>query len=363
MNYLQRRAFHFTPRLHNVVTAVCPGQGNVSPHLFSLAQYQIDQLNNPKYKELVNFAEDVLPEVPLSKYFSSKTYPDGSILQSELSQTSFVQPLVLLSTYIDYSIFKDMFDWDVKSANYLLGHSLGELSALVVQDVISLEEGLKIAHQRGKLMEKALLKHGSSTSNNKYSADWGMVALMFQERDFKSIVKVCRDDIRLNIANVNGYGQIVVSGQMDELKEKLTVLDQIQKELVSSKQWKSRIRKKWLHTKVPAHHPIFDDIKEELRSIIHLKSDVLYVPIVCNLNGLVVMKNSQRVVDNFIDVTSKPVQFVKCLETIVPFDSERDETYKFLNVSDVTYGLIKRFFARNEKCEVYDLISEAEKSL
>lgn len=363
MNYIQNRALHSTSRLCNVVTAVCPGQGNVSPHLFSLAHHQIDQLKNPKYAKLIQFAQETLPEVPLTKYFSRKTYPDERLSQSELSQTSIVQPLVLLSTYINYSIFKDMFDWDIKSATYLLGHSLGELSALVVQDVISLEDGLKVAHQRGKLMEKALLVNNSDTHGNITKGDWGMVALMFQERDFKSITKVCRDDIHFNIANINGYGQIVVSGHTDELHEKIAVLNQIQKELVLSKQWRSRIRKVWLNTKVPAHHPIFDDIKEELKGMIHLKSDVLYVPVVCNLNGLVVMKNSQRVVDNFVDVTSKPVQFVKCLETIVPLSIEQDETYKFLNVSEITYSLIKRFFARNEKCEIYDLISEAEKSL
>ncbi|ODQ47429.1 hypothetical protein PICMEDRAFT_10426 [Pichia membranifaciens NRRL Y-2026] len=363
MNYIQKRALHVTSRLCNVVTAVCPGQGNISPHLFSLAHHQIDQLKNSKYQELIQWAQETLPEVPIAKYFSGKTYPDAVLSQNELSQTSFVQPLVLLSTYINYSIFKDMFDWDIKSANYLLGHSLGELSALVVQDVISLEEGLRVAYQRGKLMEKALLVNTSDIHGNIPKDDWGMVALMFQDRDFKSITKVCQEDIHFNIANVNGYGQIVVSGHAAELREKIAVLDQIQKELVRSKQWRSKIRKVWLDTKVPAHHPIFNDIKEELKSMIHLKSDVLYVPVVCNLNGLVVMKNSQRVVDNFVDVTSKPVQFVKCLETIVPFKNEQDETYKFLNVSEITYGLIKRVFARNEKCEVYDLISEAEKSL
>lgn len=365
-----KRAFHSTRKNFNVITVVCPGQGNISPNLFRLGQYQIDNLNNPKYKQLLSMANETIPDVPISKYFSKKTYPDNNLLTEELSKTSFVQPLVLLSTYFNYSIFKDMFDWDIYNANYLLGHSLGELSALVIQDVISLEDGLNIAYQRGKLMEDAIQKYDlNNTENHKNSNDdenrWGMVALMFQERDFKSILKVCQDDIKFNVANINGYGQIVVSGKINELKNKLDKLDEIQKQLVLSKQWKSRIRKVFLQTEIPAHHPIFDDIKEELRSLITLKSDQLYIPIVCNLNGLIVTKNSQRVVDNFIDVTSKPVQFVKCLETLAPCNngSKKDEIHKFLNVSDVTFGLIKRFYAREKRVEVYDLINEANKEL
>lgn len=370
MNNLFKRNFHSTSKVFNVITAVCPGQGNISSNLFKLGQYQIDHLNNSKYKQLLSMANETIPDIAISKYFSKKTYPDDNLLKEELSKTSFVQPLVLLSTYFNYLIFKDMFDWDIYSANYLLGHSLGELSALVIQDVISLEDGLNIAYQRGKLMENAVQRYNLNNikihnNSNSYNYDWGMVALMFQERDFKSILKVCQDDIKFNIANINGYGQIVVSGKIDELRNKLDKLDEIQKQLVLSKQWRSRIKKVFLQTEIPAHHPIFDDIKEELRSLITLKSDQLYIPVVCNLNGLVVTKNSQRVIDNFIDVTSKPVQFVKCLETLAPCNNEnkKDEVYKFLNVSDVTYGLIKRFYAREKRVEVYNLINEADKEL
>lgn len=349
---------HTTSVRSDIVTSVCPGQGNVSKHLFSLSHHEIDKLNNRKYIELLKYAQSLVPEVPIATYFSNQTYPaNKALMEHQLSQTSFVQPLILLATYFNYSIFQDMYDWNVKNSDYILGHSLGELSALVVQDVVSLEDGLKAAYQRGRLMEQALVKN-----ENKTKSEWGMVALLFRERDFESILKVCTVDIGFNVANINGYDQIVVSGKVKELNEKLKKLDQIQKELIALKQWRSRIKKIWLQTKVPAHHPVFDDMKSELKDIIHIQSEKLNVPVVCNLNGLIVSKNSQRVVDNFVDVTSKPVQFVKCLETISTSQNLKDnEKYKFLNVSDVTTGLIKRFFANNKDCEVFDLISEAEK--
>lgn len=350
---IARRTFHSTILKKNKVTTVFPGQGNVSPHLFKLTHFQIDVLKNPKYLELINHAQNIIPEIPLSSYFSKSTYPGKNVTDIQLSQTSFVQPLVLLASYLNYTIFNDMFEWDVKKSDYILGHSLGELTGLVVQEAITLEDGLIAAYKRGKLMEEVLMKNEGK--------EWGMYALMFRERDFESVYKICEDNLRMNIANVNGYDQIVVSGEIDELRQKLDKLDQIQKELLRLGQWKSRIKKVKLQTKIPAHHPIFEEMKQELRDSIRINLDKLNVPVVCNLNGFVVTTNTERVVDNFIDVTSKPVQFVKCLETIK--NSNLNENLKFFNFSDVTYGLTNRFFKDDKSVEVYDLINEAEKQI
>lgn len=350
---LLKRGLQTYTNPNEVITAVCPGQGNISPYLFSMIHHELITKKNSKYIELLKHAQSIVPEVNISEYFLNPNFP---VDKSELSQTTFVQPLVLLATYMNYSLFKDMYDWDLRSINYFLGHSLGELSALVVQDVVSLEDGLRVAYQRGKLMENAMEMNKMKFDNNNDN-EWGMIALLFRSRDFTSILKVCSEDIKFNIANINGYDQIVVSGRKSELNYKLNKLDNIQKELINAKQWKSRIKKVWLKTKMPAHHPIFKDIQDELKSMITLKSENLIVPMVCNLNGLIVVKNSQRVVDNFVNVTSQPVQFVKCLETVIASSNlKSDDAYKFLNVSDVTYGLISRFFNNDHKVHVYDLI-------
>ena len=352
---LQRRFLHTTSSRLNITTALFPGQGNVTPEIFSLTHHQVDDVRNRHYTDLINHAQHIVPNVPIAKYFSRSSFPSKEIQSQELSNTSFVQPLVLLATYLNYTIYKNTTGWDIRNANYLLGHSLGELSALVVQDVISLEDGLNIAYNRGLLMEKVL----QSPKNR--DKKWGMVALMFRERDFLSILKVCKEDCKLNIANINGYEQIVVSGEKGELMEKLNKLDIIQKRLTNAKVWRSKIRKKWLQTEIPAHNPIFNDIKDELRGYFKLKSDTLSVPIICNYNGLIVAKNAQRVVDNFINGTSSPVEFTKCLESIITTNEntiKETERFKFINVSDVTYGLTKRFFKDNDKCQIFDLIEE-----
>jgi [acyl-carrier-protein] S-malonyltransferase len=81
---------------------------------------------------------------------------------------------------------------------YLMGHSLGEFSALVASGLLSLEEGARLISVRGAAMARAAtLEEGS------------MVAVMGGDDDARAALDTL-DGIW--IANINGTGQIVVSG-------------------------------------------------------------------------------------------------------------------------------------------------------
>jgi [acyl-carrier-protein] S-malonyltransferase len=81
---------------------------------------------------------------------------------------------------------------------YLMGHSLGEFSALVASGLLSLEEGARLIAVRGAAMARAAaLEEGS------------MVAVMGGDEDARSALEAL-DGVW--IANINGTGQIVVSG-------------------------------------------------------------------------------------------------------------------------------------------------------
>jgi [acyl-carrier-protein] S-malonyltransferase len=81
---------------------------------------------------------------------------------------------------------------------YLLGHSLGEFSALVASGLLSLEEGARLIGVRGTAMARAASTHEGS-----------MVALMGPDDGALEALKSLDE---LWIANINGTGQIVVSG-------------------------------------------------------------------------------------------------------------------------------------------------------
>ncbi|HVA71118.1 MAG TPA: ACP S-malonyltransferase [Acidimicrobiales bacterium] len=88
---------------------------------------------------------------------------------------------------------------------YLLGHSLGEFSALVASGLLSLEEGARLIGVRGAAMARAADAHEGS-----------MVALMGPDDGALEALKSLDE---LWIANVNGTGQIVVSGMRARLDD------------------------------------------------------------------------------------------------------------------------------------------------
>jgi [acyl-carrier-protein] S-malonyltransferase len=90
---------------------------------------------------------------------------------------------------------------------YLLGHSLGEFSALVASGLMSLQDGTRLISVRGAAMARA----AEATSGS-------MVALMGGEDGAREKLNTL-DDVW--VANINGTGQIVVSGSEDGLNNLL----------------------------------------------------------------------------------------------------------------------------------------------
>ena len=81
---------------------------------------------------------------------------------------------------------------------YHLGHSLGEFTALTAAGVLSVDDGARLIAARGAAMERAAREWTGS-----------MVALMGGDDDARAALADLPD---LWIANINGTGQIVVSG-------------------------------------------------------------------------------------------------------------------------------------------------------
>jgi [acyl-carrier-protein] S-malonyltransferase len=90
---------------------------------------------------------------------------------------------------------------------YLLGHSLGEFSALVASGLIGLDDGARLIATRGAAMQSAAsLREGS------------MIALMGADENARESLKGLSD---VWVANINGTGQIVVSGTREGLEDLL----------------------------------------------------------------------------------------------------------------------------------------------
>jgi [acyl-carrier-protein] S-malonyltransferase len=128
-----------------------------------------------------------------------------------LGKTEFTQPAILLVSAIATEIFKDK--CDVKP-EFVLGHSLGEFSALVASGAIDYLDAIELVHKRGLFMTEACSGAGA-----------GMMALVGLE---DSIVENICIEQRENgkkvwAANYNMDGQLVLAGLKADLESLVEV--------------------------------------------------------------------------------------------------------------------------------------------
>ena len=174
----------------------------------------------------------------------------------------------------------------------LLGHSLGELTALVCSNAIKFTDGIKIARDRGLYMQECGDKSEGS-----------MLAVLSD--DFKLIKKFCSEisseKLILEIANYNSNNQIVLSGNiraLDMIKEKLK---------------KENIKCIRLNVSAAFHSPIMESASSKLRkNLSQYKFSQMSIPVISNISGKPYLSQDDVIKNLSLQVT-KPVQWVKSI--------------------------------------------------
>ena len=131
--------------------------------------------------------------------------------KEELDLTENTQPAIFLISYSIFRIMKEEFNINLNKASFFAGHSLGEYSALASAEALSFSDTLKILKIRGKAMQNSVPKGLG-----------GMVAVLGSEiKIIENIINENKAKYECYIANDNSVGQIVLSGNMEDL-EKMT---------------------------------------------------------------------------------------------------------------------------------------------
>ena len=157
-------------------------------------------------QDLFKEADDTLG-FPLSKLVLSGP-------KEELDLTENTQPAIFLISYSIFKLIKDEFKIDLNKANFFAGHSLGEYSALTSAGSLSFSETLRILKIRGKAMQSSVPKGVG-----------GMVAVLGSEiKIIENIINENTDKYNCYIANDNSVGQIVLSGNIDDLEKMMADL-------------------------------------------------------------------------------------------------------------------------------------------
>ena len=129
--------------------------------------------------------------------------------KEDLDLTENTQPAIFLISYSIFKIIKEEFNINLNKANFFAGHSLGEYSALAAAGALSFSDTLKILKIRGKAMQSAVPKGVG-----------GMVAVLGSEiKIIENLITENKTKYECYIANDNSVGQIVLSGNTDDLEK------------------------------------------------------------------------------------------------------------------------------------------------
>ena len=129
--------------------------------------------------------------------------------KEELDLTENTQPAIFLVSYTIFKLIKEEFNIDLNRASFFAGHSLGEYSALASAGSLSFSDTLKVLKIRGRSMQDSVPKGVG-----------GMVAVLGSEiKVIENIIIENESKYECYIANDNSDGQIVLSGNINDLEK------------------------------------------------------------------------------------------------------------------------------------------------
>ncbi|MFP4333393.1 MAG: ACP S-malonyltransferase [Campylobacterales bacterium] len=228
---------------------IFPGQGSQS---VGMAKDFYD--NNPLVRELFAEANEALG-------FSFEELMFEKNERLDISEYS--QPAIVLASIAALSTFKAQCPI---TPSLLLGHSLGEYSALFASGAIEFSDVLKLVNKRGQLMQKAAKGREAGMA----------VILGLSDEVVEDICKSLQNEGKeIWPANYNTQGQIVIAGIKDDLKD-------------AEARFKEAKAKRYmlLNMSVSSHNPLLESIQPEFETLLNSTiKDSFSAPIVSNVNA------------------------------------------------------------------------------
>lgn len=277
---------------------VFPGQGAQFSGMGSDLYEQ-----SPRAKSLFDQANKILG------FDITKIMFEGSA--EDLKQTQVTQPAVFLHATILAQVLGDSFTPDM-----VAGHSLGEFSALVANQSLSFEDGLKLVSKRAQAMQKACSLEPST-----------MAAVLGLEDSI--VEQICHDTPGTVVAaNYNCPGQLVISGSVSAVEEACEKLKEA-----------GARRALILPVGGAFHSPLMAPAQDELGQAIettHFSTPIC--PVYQNVSASAVVDPSE-IKSNLLSQLTAPVRWTQSVQQMI-----QDGAAAFIEVGpgNVLQGLVKK---------------------
>ena len=235
----------------------------------------------------------------------------------DLKQTKVTQPAVFLHSVILSKVMGEDFKPDM-----VAGHSLGEFSALVANNTLSFEDGLKLVYKRAMAMQQACELEPST-----------MAAVLGLEDEV--VEAVCAEtEGTVVAANYNCPGQLVISGDVKSVEAACETL-------------KERGAKRAMILPVGGafHSPLMEPARKELAAAIeNTQFNTPTCPIYQNVSTFAVT-DPEEIKKNLVFQLTAPVKWTQSVQNMI-----KDGATSFTEVGPgkVLQGLVKKIDRKME---------------
>ena len=169
-----------------MIVLLCPGQGSQKPGFLN------------SWLEIASFKENV---AELSETISLDLIKHGTLSDEEtIRDTAIAQPLIVAASIATANLL------DRSTIAGVAGHSVGEVAAGYISNVLTEKEAINLVHLRGNAMAEAA----------KATPGTGMAAILGGDEE---AVLSKLSEFELYPANFNGAGQIVAAGLSSKIQQ------------------------------------------------------------------------------------------------------------------------------------------------
>lgn len=295
------------------IACMFPGQGS---QVVGMGQELYEQY--PEIQALYEQANEVLEKDIQKLMFEGP--------QEELTETENAQPALLLSSVAVYTLLQK----ENITPTMVVGHSLGEYSALVAAGALNVEEALPLVQTRGRLMEKAYPK-GQGTM----AAVLGM-----KEEEIAEVIKNVDESEVVDIANLNCPGQIVISGSKAGVDEAAELLKEAGARRVIP-----------LNVSGPFHSRLMKEANEAFQK--HLDETSIQdavIPVYANVTAEPV-QNKDEIKDLLIKQLYSPVRFEQSIRNMM---EEGIDAFVEVGTGNVLCGLVRKINRKTKTFAIQD---------